>query len=229
MNGSPIEKNPGQHGISIPDVADSIARQRLTGNPVLSEFHPHRYSKRPPLPTAISELAPQAAPGFPGNRFGPIPDGWNTGACRTRDGAEQAAKELEREIDDIARQHFDGHTDPRDYKPSWFKPSVEKAKNAAMQAWQAIRDTVIDRMVTAAAGPEAIEIRRRRRQENIDKKARERAAQERRAQIPPGERTTTGRGPFNRNPKGEDHGDYATRPRPCRGSRPHSARATMDR
>ena len=176
-------KNPGQHGISIPDVADSIARQRLTGNPVLSEFHPHRYSKRPPLPTAISELAPQAAPGFPGNRFGPIPDGWNTGACRTRDGAEQAAKELEREIDDIARQHFDGHTDPRDYKPSWLKPSVEKAKNAAMQAWQAIRDTVIDRMVTAAAGPEAIEIRRRRRQENIDKKARERAAQERRAQI----------------------------------------------
>ena len=176
-------KKPGSHGTSIPAIADSVARQRLTGNPVLSEFHPERYSKRPPLPTAISELAPQAAPSFHGDRFGPIPDGWNTGACRTRDGAEQAAKVLQQAIDDIARQHFDGHTDPRDYEPGWFKPSVESAKKAAMQAWQAIRETAIDRMVTAAADPEAIEIRRRRRQENTDKQARERAAQKRRAQI----------------------------------------------
>ena len=176
-------KKSGQHGTSIPAVADSVARQRLTGNPVLSEFHPERYSERPSLPTAISELAPRAAPGFHGDRFGPIPDTWNTGACRTRDGAEQAANVLERAIDDIARQHFDGRTDPRDYEPGWFKPSVEKAKEAAMQAWQALRETTIDRMVTAAGGPEAIEIRRRLQQENTDKQARERTAQKRRAQL----------------------------------------------
>ena len=175
-------KKSGQ-GTSIPAVADSVARQRLTGNPVLSEFHPERYSERPSLPTAISELAPRAAPGFHGDRFGPIPDTWNTGACRTRDGAEQAANVLERAIDDIARQHFDGRTDPRDYEPGWFKPSVEKAKEAAMQAWQALRETTIDRMVTAAGGPEAIEIRRRLQQENTDKQARERTAQKRREQL----------------------------------------------
>ena len=176
-------KKGGQHGTSIPAVADSVARQRLTGNPVLSEFHPERYSERPSLPTAISELAPRAAPGFHGDRFGPIPDAWNTGACRTRNGAEQAANVLERAIDDIARQHFDGRTDPRDYEPGWFKPSVEKAKEAAIQAWQALRETTIDRMVTVAAGPEAIEIRRRLQQENTDKQAREQTAQKRRAQL----------------------------------------------
>ena len=176
-------RKKSRQGTSIPTVADSVARQRLTGNPVLSEFHPERYSERPSLPTAISELAPRAAPGFHGDRFGPIPDTWNTGACRTRDGAEQAANVLERAIDDIARQHFDGRTDPRDYEPGWFKPSVEKAKEAAMQAWQALRETTIDRMVTAAGGPEAIEIRRRLQQENTDKQARERTAQKRREQL----------------------------------------------
>ena len=174
---------PGQHGTSLPVVADSVARQRLTGEPALSKYHPDRYSQRPPLPTAIQKLAPNAAPGYHRDRAGPIPDEWNTGACRTRDGAEQAAKVLEQVIDDIARQHFDGHTDPRDYKPGWLKPSIERAKNAAMQAWQEIRDSVIKRMVTAAAGPEAIEIRRRQRQEAINQLARERAARTRRARI----------------------------------------------
>ena len=45
--------------------------KRLTGNPVLSEFHSHRYSKRPSLPTAIRELAPQARSRFPRKPFRP--------------------------------------------------------------------------------------------------------------------------------------------------------------
>ena len=176
---------PSRHGINIRDVADSIARQRLTANVSLSKYHPERHSERPTLPKAISQLAPCAAPGYHGDRFGPIPDLWNTGACRTRTGAEQAAKVLEKAIDDIARQHFDGHTDPRDYRPGGFR-SVENAKEAAIATWHRDQEKVIERMITAAEGPEAIEIRRQRHE--LERKARakeerQRIARERRAEL----------------------------------------------
>ena len=170
---------PGQHGASIPTVADSIARQRLTANVSLHESHPQRYSERPTLPKAISQLAPRAATGYTGNAFGDIPDSMNTGACRTRKGAEQAAQVLDRAIDDIAREHFDGHTDPRDYTPGWFKRSVEEARTAALEAWQAVREKIVRRMMTAAEAPEAIEIRRRRRELTIERERKARAKEER--------------------------------------------------
>ena len=177
---------PSQHGTSIPTVADSIARQRLTANVSLHESHPQRYSERPTLPKAISQLAPRAAPGYTGNAFGPIPDRMNTGACRTEKGAEQAAQVLDRAIDDIAREHFDGHTDPRDYRPRWFvgRP-LDEAKRVAMDAWQSIQETIIERMVSAAERPEADEIiRRRLKQERkrLAEKAQQRLARERRSQ-----------------------------------------------
>ena len=169
---------PSQHGTSIPTVAHSIARQRLTGDVSLPEFHPEKYAERPTLPKAISQLAACAAPGYHDDRFGDIPDRWNTGACRTRTGAEQAAKVLDRAIDDIARKHFDGHTDPRDYKPRGFpgRP-LDEAKEAAVDAWQSIRETIIERMVSAAERLEADEIRRRR----LEEKERRRLAREHRS------------------------------------------------
>ena len=179
---------PSRHGINIRDVADSIARQRLTANVSLSKYHPERHSERPTLPEAISQLEPCAAPGYHGNRFGDIPDRWNTGACRTRKGAEQAAQVLDQAIDNIARKHFDGHTDPRDYKPGFFsfKPLISEAKEDALNEWQEIREKIIERMITAAEGPEAIEIRRQKHEQERKARAkeeRERIARERRAEI----------------------------------------------
>ena len=177
---------PSRHGISIPTVADSIARQRLTANVSLHESHPQRYSERPTLPKAISQLAPRAAPGYLGDPFGDIPDSLNTGTCRTEKGAEQAAQVLDRAIDDIAREHFDGHTDPRDYRPRrFFGRPLDEAKRVAMDAWQSIRETIIERMVSAAERPEADEIRRRRlvqERKRLAEKARQRLARERRSQ-----------------------------------------------
>ena len=166
-----------RHGTSLPVAADSIARQRLTAEVSLPEFHPQRYAGRPDLPRAISLLAPRAAPGYQGNPFGSIPDSWNTGACRTQAGAERAAKVLDDAIDGIARKHFKGHTDPRDYKPGLLRRSIEKAKDAALTAWRNIRELVIERMVSAAEGPEADEIGRRRieqERERIRRKTEER-------------------------------------------------------
>ena len=110
----------------------------------------------------------------------------NTGACRTRAGAERAAKILDESIDGIAREHFKGHTDPRDYKPGVFERPIEQAKAAALTAWRSIRESVIERMVSAAAEPEAVEIRRRRiEEERINRETeerRKRQQQERRVQ-----------------------------------------------
>ena len=169
-------------GHTLRGVADSIARQRLTANVSLPEW----YSERPTLPKAISQLAPRAAPGYHGDPFGDIPDSLNTGACRTRKGAEQAAQVLDRAIDDIAREHFDGHTDPRDYRPRrFFGRPLDEAKQVAMDAWQSIRETIIERMVSAAERPEADEIRRRRLEQErktLAEKAQQRLARERRSQ-----------------------------------------------
>lgn len=177
---------PSRHGTGLPAAADSIARQRLTADVSLPEFHPQRYAERPDLPKAVSQLAPRAAPGYHGSAFGPIPDSMNTGACRTRAGAERAAKILDESIDGIALEHFKGHTDPRDYKPGVFERPIEQAKAAALTAWRSIRESVIEHMVSAAAEPEAVEIRRRRiEEERINRETeerRKRQQQERRVQ-----------------------------------------------
>ena len=177
---------PSRHGTGLPAAADSIARQRLTADVSLPEFHPQRYAERPDLPKAVSQLAPRAAPGYHGSAFGSIPDSMNTGACRTRAGAERAAKILDESIDGIALEHFKGHTDPRDYKPGVFERPIEQAKAAALTAWRSIRESVIERMVSAAAEPEAVEIRRRRiEEERINRETeerRKRQQQERRVQ-----------------------------------------------
>ena len=152
-------------GHTLRGAADSIARQRLTAEVSLPEFHPQRYAERPDLPKAVSQLAPRAAPGSRDDRSGPIPDSSNTGACRTQAGAERAAKVLDEAIDGIAREHFKGHTDPRDYKPGWLERPIEQAKDAALRAWRSIQERVIERMVSEAAEPEALEIRRRREEE----------------------------------------------------------------
>ena len=153
-------------GYTLRNAADSIARQRLTADVIPPESHPQGNAGRPALRKAISALAPRAAPGYLGGRSDPIPDSWNTGACRTQAGAAQAAAVLDRAIDDIARKHFKGHTDPRDYRPGWIKRSIgrsiERAKKAAFKAWTADRERVIECMISAAEGPEAAEIRRRR-------------------------------------------------------------------
>ena len=166
-------------GHTLRGAADSIARQRLTADVSLPEFHPQRYAGRPDLPEAVSLLAPRAAPGSHDDRSGPIPDSSNTGACRTQAGAKRAAKVLDEAIDGIAREHFKGHTDPRDYKPGWLGLSIEKAKDAALTAWRSIRESVIERMVREAAEPEALEIRRRREEERKTKERLNLEAEER--------------------------------------------------
>ena len=170
-------------GHTLRGAADSIARQRLTAEVSLPEFHPQRSAGRPDLPKAVSLLAPRAAPGYHDDRSGPIPDEWNTGACRTQAGAKRAAKVLDEAIDGIAREHFKGHTDPRDYKPGWLGLSIEKAKDAALRAWQDIRESVIKGMVREAAEPEALEIRRRREEERKTKERLNREAEERQRKL----------------------------------------------
>ena len=90
---------------------------------------------------------------------------------------------LDREIDDIARKHFNGRTGPRDYTPGLFSGSRKrlqaKATAAALETWKQLRNGIVDRMVAAAAGPEALEVRRRRKEEQ----RRAHAARERQARI----------------------------------------------
>ena len=181
LNGDRPFRNDGH---TLRGAADSFARQRLTPNVGLSE-HPN-------LPQAIHYLEPRGATGYEGNALGPVPDSWNVGACRTRTGAVQAANVLEEAIDDIARLHFDGHTDPRDYKPGWFKRSIDDAATAALNAWQKVQEKIVQRMITAAEAPEADEIRRLKHELTLERERKahakedgQRIARDRRAQLAP--------------------------------------------
>ena len=65
----------------------------------------------------------------------------------------KATKVLDQVIDIITRHIVDGHTDPRDYTDKF------------RAAWRKYREKTIERMIVAASGPEAIEVRRLRREQ----------------------------------------------------------------
>ena len=178
---------PANHvGRNLADAADVHAQHFLAGS---GSSHTAAYRLRPALKDHYRR-----------DKLGEIPDHANTGACRSKVGAEAAGRILDQALRDIAREHF-GTEDPSTYRPGFFETSLKKVQARALKAWAAIKTTIVAKMIAAALSAEANAIAHRRtllaRHEKFVRRERQPRQQQARSPSKPRSptRSTPSRGP----------------------------------